>query len=239
MAVRRGDRVFGFGVSLAIEREQGLLTLKQALPQPPGAYLLARAAMAMLFVGIIALMLTSMAVFVGHVPLTFSQGIQLFAIDVLGALPFCAIGMFLGSMVSGAASPAIVNLIFLPMAFLSGLVPDPVFAEVLVDIAPTWPAYHLSQLFFAPIGRTQLRSTATRAGPLCRRVLLLRGAAHAWQRLPVVRRAPATNAGDDHRRRGDSYGVTVFGRVRWQAGCNGRCTPCNERSCRCHRHAPF
>ena len=74
-----GPGLFGFGVSLAIEREQGLLTLKQALPQPPGAYLLARAAMAMLFVAIISLMLTSMAVFVGHVPLTFSQGIRLFA----------------------------------------------------------------------------------------------------------------------------------------------------------------
>jgi hypothetical protein len=30
-----GPGLFGFGVSLAIEREQGLLTLKQALPQPP------------------------------------------------------------------------------------------------------------------------------------------------------------------------------------------------------------
>ena len=35
--------LFGFGVSLAFEREQGLLTFKQALPMPPGAYLLARA----------------------------------------------------------------------------------------------------------------------------------------------------------------------------------------------------
>jgi ABC-2 type transport system permease protein len=82
-----GPGLFGFGVSLAIEREQGLLTLKQALPQPPGAYLLARAAMAMLFVGIISLMLTMMAVFVGHVPLTFSQGIRLFVIDVLVHCP--------------------------------------------------------------------------------------------------------------------------------------------------------
>ena len=71
-----GPGLFGFGVSLAIEREQGLLTLKQALPQPPGAYLLARAAMAMLFVAIISLMLTLMAVLVGDVPLTFTQGVQ-------------------------------------------------------------------------------------------------------------------------------------------------------------------
>jgi len=148
-----GPGLFGFGVSLAIEREQGLLTLKQALPQPPGAYLLARAAMAMLFVGIISILLTLMAVFVGKVPLTFMQAIQLFAIDVFGALPFCAIGMFVGALVSGAASPAIVNLIFLPMAFLSGLwLPLQFMPQFLQDIAPAWPAYHLAQMALGTVG---------------------------------------------------------------------------------------
>ena len=148
-----GPGLFGFGVSLAIEREQGLLTLKQALPQPPGSYLLARAAMAMLFVAIISLMLTAMAVLAGGVPLTFSQGLRLFVIDVLGALPFCAIGMFLGALVSGAASPAIVNLIFLPMAFLSGLwLPLQFMPAFLVDIAPIWPAYHLAQMALDTVG---------------------------------------------------------------------------------------
>jgi ABC-2 type transport system permease protein len=148
-----GPGLFGFGVSLAIEREQGLLTLKQALPQPPGAYLLARAAMAMLFVAIISLMLTLMAVLFGDVPLTFSQGLRLFLIDVLGALPFCAIGMWLGALVSGAASPAIVNLIFLPMAFLSGLwLPLQFMPKFLVAIAPIWPAYHLAQMALDTVG---------------------------------------------------------------------------------------
>jgi ABC-2 type transport system permease protein len=148
-----GPGLFGFGVSLAIEREQGLLTLKQALPQPPGAYLLARAVMSMLFVAIISLMLTLMAVLVGDVPLTFSQGARLFVIDVLGALPFCAIGMYLGALVSGAASPAIVNLIFLPMAFLSGLwLPLQFMPKFLVETAPIWPAYHLGQMALDTVG---------------------------------------------------------------------------------------
>ncbi|HEU5135810.1 MAG TPA: CIA30 family protein [Steroidobacteraceae bacterium] len=156
-----GPGLFGFGVSLAIEREQGLLTLKQALPQPPGAYLLARAAMAMLFVAIISILLTLMAVFAGNVPLTFGQAARLFAIDVFGALPFCAIGMFLGALVSGAASPAIVNLIFLPMAFLSGLwLPLQFMPQFLQDIAPVWPAYHLAQMALATVGAPSAGSTA-------------------------------------------------------------------------------
>ena len=148
-----GPGLFGFGVSLAIDREAGLLTLKQALPQPPGAYLLARAAMAMVFVATISLMLMVLAVYVGGVQLTFAQGIQLFAIDVLGALPFCALGMWVGSMVSGQASPAIVNMVFLPMAFFSGaLMPLSIMPKFIIDAAPVWPAYHLVQMALSTVG---------------------------------------------------------------------------------------
>jgi ABC-2 type transport system permease protein len=148
-----GPGLFGFGVALAIEREQGLLTLKQALPQPAGSYLLARAVMAMLFVALISLMLTIMAVTVGDVPLTWSQGLRLFLIDTLGVLPFCAIGLFLGAWVSGQASPAIVNVIFLPMSFLSGLwLPLSMMPKFLQDIAPVWPAWHLAQIALETVG---------------------------------------------------------------------------------------
>jgi ABC-2 type transport system permease protein len=142
-----GPGLFGFGVSLAIEREQGLLTLKQALPQPPGSYLFARAVMAMLFVAVISVLLLILAVFVANVPLTFVQAVKIFTINVLGTLPFCAIGLAVGSWVSGQAAPAIVNLIFLPMAFLSGLwLPLQMLPKFISDIAPIWPAYHLAQI---------------------------------------------------------------------------------------------
>jgi len=148
-----GPGLFGFGVSLAIEREQGLLTLKQALPQPPGAYLLARAFMAMVFVSIISILLTLLAIFVGHVPLTSTQIAGLFAINVFGVLPFCAIGMFLGSIVSGQASPAIINIIFLPMAFLSGVIlPLQMMPKIVGTLAPVWPAYHQAQMALATVG---------------------------------------------------------------------------------------
>ncbi len=142
-----GPGLFGFGVSLAIEREQGLLTLKQALPQPPGSYLFARAVMAMVFVAIISVLLLLLAVFVAKVPLTFVQALKILAVNVLGTLPFCAIGLAVGSWVSGQAAPAIVNLIFLPMAFLSGLwLPLNMLPQFIGDIAPVWPAFHLAQI---------------------------------------------------------------------------------------------
>ena len=122
---------------------------------PPGAYLIARMAMAMLFVSIISLLLIAAGdVRSAHVPMTFGAGRRRSScIDVLGVLPFCAIGMFVGSLVSGQAAPAIVNLIFLPMAFLSGLwLPLQFLPKFLQQIAPIWPAYHLAQLALPRVG---------------------------------------------------------------------------------------
>ncbi len=113
--------LFGFGVSLAFEREQGTLIYRQAIPMPAGSYLLARMVMAMMFVAIGSLLMIMLAVFVAHVPLTFMQCATVLLVNVLGVLPFCAMGLFIGTLVSGQAAPAIVNLIYLPMAFLSGL----------------------------------------------------------------------------------------------------------------------
>src|SRR5690606_1054527 len=48
--------LFGFGVSLALERASGLLTLKRALPMPPGAYLLGKMLMAMLVAAAVGLL---------------------------------------------------------------------------------------------------------------------------------------------------------------------------------------
>jgi ABC-2 type transport system permease protein len=156
-----GPGLFGFGVALAVERELGLLTLKQALPSPAGTYLIARAVMAMLFVSLITLMLMTLAVVFARVPLTPAQAAKIFCVNVLGTLPFCAIGMFVGSLVSGQAAVAICNLIFLPMSFLSGLwFPIQILPKFLVDIAPTWPAYHLSQLALRAVDAPSSGSTA-------------------------------------------------------------------------------
>jgi len=145
--------LFGFGVSLAFEREQGQLVLKQALPMPSGSYLVARMVNAMVFVLVSALLLIGIAVFVGHTPLGFGAALRLLLVDVLGVLPFCAIGLFVGALISGQAAPAIINLIYLPMAFLSGLlVPLQFLPRALQTLGPIWPPYHLTQLSAAAVG---------------------------------------------------------------------------------------
>jgi len=145
--------LFGFGVSLALERDNGLLALKRALPMPPGAYLLAKMLMATLVAAVIALILLGMAVFVADVGLSAGQMLALFAAAVLGVLPFCAMGLWLGTLIKGQGAPGLVNLVYLPMAFLSGLwFPLPLLPKILQQIAPIWPSYHLDRLAMAAVG---------------------------------------------------------------------------------------
>ncbi len=148
-----GVALFGFGVTIALERERGLLALKRALPMPPGALLFAKTAMAMAFAATISLMLATIAVSLADVSLAPWQWLLLFVVSVLGVIPFAAIGLLIGTWVSGQAAPAVVNLIYLPMSFLSGLwLPLSMLPDSISAMAPVWPSYHLGQIALAVVG---------------------------------------------------------------------------------------
>lgn len=162
-----GAGLFGFGVTVAVERERGWLTFKRALPMPPGTYLLAKMAMAMMFAAIISVILMLLAVFLAKVSLQPGQWALLFAINVLGVLPFCALGLLIGTWVGASAAPAVVNVLYLPMAFLSGLwLPLQVLPGVFTRLAPVWPSYHLSQMALQVVGRDSGGSVPMHLGVL-------------------------------------------------------------------------
>lgn len=160
--------LFGFGVSLALERDGGLLTFKRALPMPPGAYLLGKMLMAMAAAGVVILLLLAMALTLGHVNLSLTQAGALLVVGMLGVLPFCALGMFVGTLIKGQGAPGMLQLIYLPMSFMSGLwFPLPMLPKFLQQIAPVWPSYHLDMLALAAVGMNK--------GPLLGHVLVLVG----------------------------------------------------------------
>src|ERR1700732_5233366 len=139
-----GPGMFGFGMFVAAERGQGLLTLKRALPMPPAAYLLAKMLMTMLFATIVMLTLIAAALTVGHLRITAGQFLLLALIEILGSLAFCSIGFFIGTRASGKSAPAFVNLAYLPMMHLGGLFyPLPKSAQPIEFLSP---AFYLSKL---------------------------------------------------------------------------------------------
>ena len=149
-----GAALSSFGASIALERGQGLLQLKHATPMPLRAYMVAKLAAAMLFSAIIVLSLFAAgAIFSGvrFEPLQFGT---LFASLVAGTVPFALLGLTLGYLVSAQASIAVLNLIYLPMSFLSGLwVPIDFLPSAVQKIASWLPPFHLAQLALEAIGQ--------------------------------------------------------------------------------------
>src|SRR5690606_1643285 len=148
-----GAALFGFGVTVAMDREQGFLMLKRALPMPPGSYVAAKMAMAVMFGVFVALLLALLGAWAGGVSLRSPQWALLLLVHVAGALPFSAIGLYLGTLASGSAAPAVVNLVYLPLSLLSGLwLPLEMLPGVFGTLAPLWPPYHAGQLALKVVG---------------------------------------------------------------------------------------
>lgn len=129
---------------LATEREGRLLKLKRAMPLPAGATIVAKVVTIMIIAGIAVTLVTVAAILAGKLTIALDQVLILWATLIIGTIPFCAIGMLIGTRVSSSAAPAWGNLVFLPMIWLSGLfIPLPEFLQSWVII---WPTFHLNQL---------------------------------------------------------------------------------------------
>ena len=160
-----GPAMFGFGMGVAVERDQGLLKLKRALPMPPAAYLLAKMFMSMLFGVIIMATMVAASLTLMHLNLGLGQVLKVVLVCILGTLPFSAIGLFLGVWTTARSSPAFVNLAYQLMMHLSGLFyPLPQFMQT---IQPIWPTYHLQQLVMNILGAPSRGSTIGHVAALC------------------------------------------------------------------------
>lgn len=148
-----GPALFGFGVGMAMERQMGWLALKQVSPMPMGAYFAGKLAGAVAFAAVVVLGLSLMAAFLGGVVLSLGQWAMLGLVLMLGTLPFCAMGLWIASLVEARASVAVVNLLYLPMSVFSGLwFPIRLFPELLQQFALVLPGYHLGELSLGVVG---------------------------------------------------------------------------------------
>jgi len=142
-----GAALFSFGVTIATERAQGWFTLLRATPAPLGGVVAGKWFGAALFAAIIVVMMEVLAAVFGGVRIHPGQWLGLVGVLVAGTLPFCLLGLGLGLLMSPNAAPAVINIVYLPLAFLSGLwVPVSQFPAWLQGFAEWLPPYHLAQL---------------------------------------------------------------------------------------------
>jgi ABC-2 type transport system permease protein len=152
--------LFNLGAGIASERAQGWLELKQASPMPRLAYLGAKIITSMLFGIAIVAALVTLGMTLGDVHITPIQIVHLAAVIVAGSLPFASLGILLSLLMPPSAAPGVINLIYLPMSFCSGLwMPIEVLPQWLQKVAPALPTYHFAQLALNVFGYA--RSSAT------------------------------------------------------------------------------
>jgi len=153
-----GCALFGFGVGVAVERGQGWLLFKRATPMPTLAYFAGKLAMVLLFAVVLTAALFTLGATAGKADLPAGQWAALAAVLIAGALPFGAFGLALGSLAGPNSAPAVVNVLYLPLAFASGMwIPIQVLPKIFQVVAPWLPSYHYSQLALGVIGADQGR----------------------------------------------------------------------------------
>jgi ABC-2 type transport system permease protein len=171
-----GAALFGIGVGLAAERAAGWLELKRASPMPVAAYLFAKCASAVAFGLIIVATLMILAIALGGVSLTPTEILKMFGMTVVGGVSFASMGLLLAQLVPANAAPGIVNLIYLPMSFLSGLwIPIRFMPHSLQHFAPALPTYHLSQLVLSIFGYQDLMAASAHWTALAGFTMLMLG----------------------------------------------------------------
>lgn len=145
--------LFGTGVTLAMERDMGLLRLKRAQPAPPAAWVVSKIASGLVLAVLAYAPIVALALATGKLALGTAQVAALSAALMVGTIPFCAMGLMVGSLVSGTAAPAYANLIYLPGCYLSGMffpLPKSMYWQ-----APIWPQFHVEQFAMHLAGITQ------------------------------------------------------------------------------------
>lgn len=148
-----GAALFGFGASIAIERGQGWLEVKRASPMPLGAYFTAKLATSLAFGAMVVALLSLLAVTLGGVQLPLARWALLAPTLLAGTLPFGALGLVIGLTAGPNSAPPIVNLVYLPMGFFSGLwIPIRLLPPSVRWIADGLPAFHLGELALAAVG---------------------------------------------------------------------------------------
>lgn len=161
-----GTALFAFGVGVAFERSQGWWLLLRAAPTPFVAVLVGKLATVIGFSLIIVLSMAWLAALFAGVRLETAQWLGLVGVLMIGAVPFSLLGLALGLWLSPNAAPAVINLIYLPLAVLSGLwIPVSQLPGLMQGIAVWLPPYHLAGL--------ALHVSGTQGGPWMQHVSVL------------------------------------------------------------------
>ena len=130
----------GLAIVTVIRREQAILKRLRATPLPASTYLAASLGSTVFVFALEAVVLIVLAKLLFDVPFP-SEIVSLVLALLLGSVTFAGLGLALTTVIRSAeGSSAVVNAIYLPMAFIAGsfwsVHAYPHFLEVIADLLP-------------------------------------------------------------------------------------------------------
>lgn len=145
--------VYSFGIGVAVERGMKVDLLMRVTPLPPAVLLLAKVFTALVFSFVTLVVLIAYGVLVGGVTQPPAVWAGMIGRLLAGSVPFIGLGFAIGYAAGPNSAPAFANLIYLPLAFASGLfVPPRQLPEFVQRFAPYLPTYHYGQLAWGSLG---------------------------------------------------------------------------------------
>src|ERR1700689_2856174 len=142
-----GSAMFASGPQLARERHSGWMRQLRISPISTTGWFAAKVAQAILMIipGLAAL--TVLAVTYGHVHLAAARLGMLAVVLVLGAIPFCVLGLVIGLMFDSQTAQLAQMITLLVLAFLGGIfLPWNSLAHGMQLMGKALPSYHLAHL---------------------------------------------------------------------------------------------
>lgn len=154
--------LFGFGIGVATERAQGWMLLKRVSPMPALAYFVAKIVMALIFSAIGTVLITAVSLVMGFPGFSLGEWLRMFGLLMLGVMPFAAIGVATGYLFGPNSAPVVINLLYMPLSFLSGLwIPFEFLPTTVQGVAQWLPTYHYAQLALSSVGAAPQGSPLT------------------------------------------------------------------------------
>ena len=154
---------FNLSISIATERASGWYKFQRTTPARVWMLFSAKLVTVLLLALFAVTVLLIYGSITGGVSLEPLQWLSLVARVLLGVLPVAALAVLIGYLARGPqTASALVNLIFFPMSFASGLfIPLSSLPKLMQDIAPFLPAYHGGQLARVAVGVPSAQSELT------------------------------------------------------------------------------
>jgi ABC-2 type transport system permease protein len=142
-----GSAMFATGPQLAKERQSGWMRQLRVSPISAPRWFAAKLIQGVLLIVPGFALMIALGFGYGHVHLSAARVGVLAAVLVLGAIPFCALGLVIGLLFDGQTAQVAQMLTMLVLAFLGGIfIAWSSLPHAMQIIGKALPSYHLAQL---------------------------------------------------------------------------------------------